>query len=212
VPYYRDHGFRHFEEIQLFVDGISKDRISDIACNFIKSFLIDFTHDECLTHGISTLNVEVANVYDPQKLSFQATKASVPINPTNGKPILFVPKRWLRHTPWISYDSYFKDFCPQDDIAHEGEELTHVKVLRYNRDHYGVVDTYVAARERTAADCTNDPLFMQIPVISARRKFAAIRKLPTGKQSRADIEYEKLVSQLLPSLLYPHLDFAQEQA
>jgi hypothetical protein len=44
IPYYRDHGFRHFEEIQLFTDGISKDRVSDIACSFMKSFLIDYTH------------------------------------------------------------------------------------------------------------------------------------------------------------------------
>jgi hypothetical protein len=43
IPYYAKNGFRHFEEIQLLVDGISKDRISDITCSFLKSFLIDFT-------------------------------------------------------------------------------------------------------------------------------------------------------------------------
>jgi hypothetical protein len=35
VPQYRDAGFRHFEEIQLYIDGISKDRVSDISCNFL---------------------------------------------------------------------------------------------------------------------------------------------------------------------------------
>jgi hypothetical protein len=30
IPAYRQTGFIHFEEIQLFVDGISKDRVSDI--------------------------------------------------------------------------------------------------------------------------------------------------------------------------------------
>ena len=43
IPYYAKNRFRHFEEIQLLVDGISKDRISDITCSFLKSFLIDFT-------------------------------------------------------------------------------------------------------------------------------------------------------------------------
>ena len=51
VREYAKFGFTHFEEIQLYVDGVSKDRVSDIACNFLKSFLIDFTIDQCHQHG-----------------------------------------------------------------------------------------------------------------------------------------------------------------
>ena len=36
-------GFEHVEEIQLFVDQIAKDRVSDLTCSLTKSFLIDFT-------------------------------------------------------------------------------------------------------------------------------------------------------------------------
>ena len=50
VPHDARSGFRHFEEIQFFVDGISKDRISDISCSFLKSFLIDFTIQQCQLH------------------------------------------------------------------------------------------------------------------------------------------------------------------
>lgn len=212
IPYYRDHGFRHFEEIQLFVDGIGKDRISDIACNFIKSFLIDYTAQECQALGVELKRALVSNVYNPSTLAFEELETEVPVHPETGLPVLFVPKRWLRHVPWINYDTYFRDFCPQDDVAHEGEELTRVRVQTYNRDNYGVVNAYVQARERSFEDCKNDPLFSQIPVLSARRKLAAIKKLPTGKDDGADIAYEKLIGQLLPSLLYPQLDFAQEQA
>ncbi|WP_417514207.1 hypothetical protein [Minwuia sp.] len=212
IPYYRDHGFRHFEEVQLFVDGIGKDRISDIACNFIKSFLIDYTAQECKALGIELKRAVVPNVYDPSSLIFDDVETDVPVHPETGLPVLLVPKRWLRHVPWINYDSYFRDFCPQDDIAHEGEELSRVRVQTYNRDNYGVIDAYVQARERSFEDCKNDPLFSRIPVLSARRKLTAIKKLPTGKDDGADIAYEKLIGQLLPSLLYPQLDFAQEQA
>lgn len=41
IPQIQKSGFTHFEEVQLLIDNISKDRISDIACNFISSFLID---------------------------------------------------------------------------------------------------------------------------------------------------------------------------
>ncbi|SUY47661.1 Uncharacterised protein [Clostridium putrefaciens] len=52
IPHYKANGFSHFEEIQLYVNNISKDRISDFACNFLKSFLIDFTQDECRKYSI----------------------------------------------------------------------------------------------------------------------------------------------------------------
>ena len=82
----------------------------------------------------------------------------------------------------------------------------------FNRDHFGVVDEYIQTKERTFEDCHNDPLFSQIPVTSAKRKLALIQKLPTGKDGGADRKYEDAIGQMLPSLLYPKLDFAQEQA
>lgn len=212
IPSYRHRGFRHFEEIQLFIEGVGKDRISDIACNFMKSFLIDYTHQECSNLEISMQEVVVPAVYNPSIEAFEETRTVLPFHPETGAPLLLIPKRWLRHVPWLSFDSYFRDHCPQDDIAHNGEELTRVKVLTYNRDNYGVVDAYVRERERTVADCEHDPLFTQIPILSARRKFAAIKKLPTGKAGNADIKYERAIGELLPSLFYPYLDFAEEQA
>lgn len=213
IPQYAQSGFRHFEEIQFFVDGISKDRISDICCSFLKSFLIDFTIQQCQRLGIPLQVSAIENVYDYRKNLFETQQGiGLPVNPANGKPLLFVPKRWLRFVPWLSYDDYFEKHCPQDEISHKPEELTRVEVLNYNRDHFGVVAEYIAAKERTFEDCHNDPLFSQIPITSAKRKFALIQKLPTGKDDGADRQYETAIGQLLPSLLYPKLDFAQEQA
>jgi hypothetical protein len=52
IPQINKQGFQHFEEIQLFVDNVSKDRISDITCSIIKSFLIDYTIQECRKYNI----------------------------------------------------------------------------------------------------------------------------------------------------------------
>jgi hypothetical protein len=67
---YVQNGFRHFEEVQFFVDGISKDRISDITCSFLKSFLIDFTIQQCDRLGIPRHPVNVGNVYDSRTNAF----------------------------------------------------------------------------------------------------------------------------------------------
>lgn len=213
VPQYDKAGFRHFEEIQFFVDGISKDRISDIACNFLKSFLIDFTANNCRKLGVPMQVVDVNNVYNYRKNQFElGIGIELPVNPQDGSPIIFVPTRWLRFVPWINFDDYFEHHCPQDEISQKPHELTRVVVLDYNRDHYGVVDNYIKTKERVADDCKNDPLFSQIPVVSAKRCLQQILKLPTGKDGGADRKYEEEMGRLLPSLLYPKLDFAQEQA
>ena len=212
IPRYATHGLNHIEELQFFVDGISKDRISDFACSFLKSFLIDFTIDQCNRLGIPTAPKTVPNVWDPRSRAFISVSTSLPVDPTDHRPLLLVPKRWLRFVPWISYEDYFEKHCPQDDISHEPETLTRIEVLHYNRDNYGVIAAYIEARERAFQDAANDPLFSQIPVRSARSKLAQIKKLPTGKTDGADTKYEAAVGQLLPSLLYPNLDFAQVQA
>ncbi len=213
TPRYQQSGFRHFEEIQFFVEGISKDRVSDLGCNFLKSFLIDFTIDQCRKLSVPTQHCAVEHVYDHRSNTFKREDGlTLPVHPENDSPIIFVPKRWLRFAPWISYDDYFEKHCPQDEISHKPEELTRVKVLGYNRQNYGVIDHYIKLKERTADDCANDPLFSQIPVTSARRVFAEIKKLPTGKTNGADLKYEQMVGRLLPSLFYPSLDFAKEQA
>lgn len=213
VPQYERNGFRHFEEIQFFVDGISKDRISDIACSFLKSFLMDFTMDECKRLGIPTGAATVPDLYDYRTNSFSEVAGfELPLNPETGAPLILVPKRWLRFTPWINYDDYFKAHCPLDDISHEPEKIGRVEVLAYNRDNYGVVENYIKEKERTFADCANDPLFSQIPIISAKRKLKLIQALPTGKTDNADRDYEDAICQLLPSLLYPQLDFAAAQS
>lgn len=212
IPRYATHGLDHIEELQFFVEGISKDRISDFACNFLKSFLIDFTIDQCTKLGIPTAVKTVPNTWDMRARRFNDVVTSLPVDPTDNRPLLFVPKRWLRFVPWISYEDYFEKHCPQDDIFHTAEDLSRVEVLNFNRDNYGVIAAYIVAKERSFEDARNDPLFSQIPVRSARSKLAQIRKLPTGKEGGADLKYETAVGQLLPSLLYPGLDFAQAQA
>lgn len=213
VPEYEKHGFKHFEVIQLYVDGIGKDRISDFTCNFLKSFLIDYTIDQCDQLGIPMQKVTLDQVYDYRSNTLKhAVDAVLPVNPKSGLPLIFTPKRWLRYTPWIAFEDYFKAHCPRDEIFNPGEPEERVRILQFNRENYGVVEGYIAAKIRTAEDCKNDPLFTQIPILSAKRKLTELLKLPTGKEDGADWKYEDLCGSLFTSLLYPELDFAAEQS
>ncbi len=212
VPEYNNRGFIHFEEIQFFVDQISKDRISDFACNLIKSFLVDYTMQECQRLAIPTA-ASIIQIYDYQNQRLVTEKdVYLPVSPVDGSPVIFVPKRWLRFVPWLDFDDYFEHSCPRDRVQREGFGDDRVAVLTFNRHNYGAVLEYVKTKERKKDDCRNDPLFRQIPITSAKRSLATIKNLPSGLQGHADKKYEEESAKLLASLLYPQLDFAQTQS
>lgn len=213
IPQVKASGFTHFEEIQLYVDQIGKDRISDIACNFLKSHLIDYTIDQCDRWSIPTQDVKITNVYDVRTRRFADEETvRVPVNPENQRPVLLVPKRWLRKAPWLNYDDYIDTYYLKE-VLHDSEaKPDRVAVLNFNRQNYNAVQVYVKDKERVQADCRNDPLFSPIPLLSANRKLAELKKLPSGTTDKADKRYEDLIVQIMASMLYPHLDFAEDQS
>ncbi|MCG8377765.1 MAG: hypothetical protein MI702_14905 [Chlorobiales bacterium] len=212
IPQLTKYGFVHFEEIQLLVDNFSKDRVSDVASNFIQSFLIDFTIEQSEKYGIPIEKVKLNNLYNSKTNKFDEEDTYLPVNPKSKTPILLTPKRWLRFIPWLNTDDYFNNYYIQN-IHKEGEEFPDkVKLLNFNRQNYDIVKAYTAIKEKQFEHCKNDPLFNQIPITSAKRKISTINKLPTGKTENADRKYEDVICQLMVSLLYPHLDFAAEQS
>ena len=210
IPEYEKRGFVHFEEIQFFVDHISKDRISDIACNLLKSFLIDYTIQQCEAHRIPTRKVS-APVYSYRENKLVVERdLTLPANPEAHKPILLVPKRWLRFRPWLDFNEYITEYFPKEKVS--TTDQTRIGVLTFNRQNYGAVHEYVAAKERTAEDCQNDPLFSQIPIASAKTSLKTIQALHTGTKDESDLKYERELSRLLASAFYPQLDFAKAQS
>ena len=212
VPEYDRRGFVHFEEIQFFVDHISRDRISDIACNLLKSFLIDYTIQQCEIHKISTTKVLIPAVYSytENRLVSEAGIA-LPVNPESKKPIILVPKRWLRFRPWLDFDEYVTDYFPHEKPS-AADRSNKIAVLTFNRQNYGAVREYVTAKERTSDDCKNDPLFSQIPIASAKKSLEVIKDLSTGLKEENDKKYERELVRLLASVFYPQLDFAKSQS
>ncbi len=211
IPQIQKHGYEHLEAIQFIIEDFSKDRISDIACNLIKSFLIDYTIQESNKYNIPQETVEI-KYFDTKKLKVVTEKAVLPISPITKNPVLLVPKRWLRYIPWISFDNYFSEYISTSQKLLSGDSINRVEILEFNRKNFDQVETYIKRRQLEQKDCKNDPLFTQIPILSAKRKKVEIFKLPTGKTDNADKEYESGLCPLLASMLYPELDFAQSQS
>jgi hypothetical protein len=209
IPQIQKYGFTHFEEVQLLVEGIAQDRISDIACNLLMSFLVDYTIDECGKWSIPTASVQI-NIYNCKSNQFVCEAADLPTNPETNRPVVFVPKRWLRFVTWINFSNFHEHYSAKRADTERFRDR--VAILNYNRHNYGMVQAYVAMREGVRDDCSNDPLFKPIPVISMKRKVQALLALKTGKTDNADKEYEGLMAPILASAMYPDLDFATAQS
>jgi hypothetical protein len=100
--------------------------------------------------------------------------------------------RWLRHLPWINYDDYFDNYYIKEIEKADGK-LSRPQILDFNRHNYDLVTTHISIKESYAKKCTNDPLFSQIPVTSAKRKLKSIKALPSGNTDNADVNYENFM-------------------
>ncbi len=97
----------HFEEIGILEKGIGPDRISDICANIIKEDLIQYTQDLCSKHGVPLQEFKVKNAkFNYEFKRWETNIVSLPLNPTNNKPILLVPKSILRELPSINADGF----------------------------------------------------------------------------------------------------------
>ncbi len=79
-----------FELIGGFQDGIGPDLISDLISNILIDDLIAYTQRICSELNISLVELNFSKNYQPQKL---------PKNILNDKPIILVPKEFLRDLP-----------------------------------------------------------------------------------------------------------------
>src|SRR6266487_732008 len=90
LPDVEHRGIEHIEVLQLYVDQISKDRISDFTCGFLKSHLIDYTIAQAAAVGVPTHRVSI-EVFEYGETRFAKEEVDLPANPIDGKPLLFVP-------------------------------------------------------------------------------------------------------------------------
>ena len=212
VPQLQSGNLRHIEELQLVVPGLAEDRISDTAISVTKDFFIDYTANQARRRRVPTRAARVGNIYDPAHQTWvPAAPADLPFNPTDNSPILLAPLDLLRHLPWINYGDYYRSsyaakVAPADS---RGRRVAKAAVLAYNARNYVEVDRYVADKERTAENCKPDPLFKPLAAATLTSKFKSIRALPTGSSEKADRKFEDLATDLLSSLLYPILEFAE---
>ncbi|MHB8637875.1 MAG: hypothetical protein ACYC96_15540 [Fimbriimonadaceae bacterium] len=158
-PKLRDRGVRHVEELGLYSVGIGPDRLSDMVGGYLKEHLIKYTERQCEAWKIPIVKgAPVQNIFSFDTHDWYDDFADLPVSPIDGRPILLVPRRWVRQLPFISYD----DFRRSDLTAIMRARLRSAQnkarivipskevVVSDNRRLVERVDKYVDRKERQA--------------------------------------------------------------
>lgn len=102
------YGIKHLSEMQLLIEGVGPDMVSDMCTNIAKNFFIKYTQRQCQIHNIPMdLNICLDHVFDWEDLYWDDIHVNLPVNPYNYKPILLVPKAILRKFSEIDYKDFW---------------------------------------------------------------------------------------------------------
>jgi hypothetical protein len=102
----------HLEDLAVLAGGIGHDRISDMTCNILKSYLIRYTQDVCRRHNIPMSRISVQHSdWSSEHYYWLEQKVELPINPMITKrvlPILLTPEAFLRDIPVATAEEFWK--------------------------------------------------------------------------------------------------------
>lgn len=146
----------HIEEIGILNEGIGADRISDAACNVLKSRFIAYTQKVCKRHGVPMDEHVVRNAQVFVKDGrWSHERVMLPTNPATKRPIILVPEKLLNPLPTLNADDWFDDRT-NDDIRNEmnlkiGQRVSKADIVRYARKHPDRVQKW-AANQTTRTD------------------------------------------------------------
>ena len=215
-PLLLKRGVRHVEEMQLVAVGINADRISDIAANLLKDFLIDYTQRQAETYGIPvTKGVPLMHVFDHGEGEWRDDYHDLPVNPLDPKKraILLVPRRIVRSLPWINFDDYqrteFGMFLRAKRATKASGDLNtpqkKADIVAVTRREVERIDHYIDAKERDARRASPDNLITATPQLKAEceKLLAELKSMGTG-QGDAYL-YQDLMFRVLNILFTPDL-------
>lgn len=222
-PALQERGVRHIEEMQLLSAGIGPDRISDITANVLKAFLINYTQKQCAIWDLPLKTAPIAHIYNHSTQCWDDSYEQLPISPTDGSPILLVPRRFVRVLPWINYDDFLRtDFkaylstrrsasaqskkamLNSEGLGSESQFKAKEKVVTVTRRDIGLVERYVRSREQRGAeakpalDYIDDDACREAELLKEK-----LQRIEVGREGAA--QYQRTILEILNYLFNPDL-------
>ncbi len=114
-------------EMALYVEGIDRDKISDLTTNIIRQLLVQYTLGQCEIHGIEVNRYIGPPMWSPALQNWVAEEVALPY--INKSPILLVPKYIVRRKLSLDSQEFYNKNLTEFFIAEHlraNDSLVHV--------------------------------------------------------------------------------------
>jgi hypothetical protein len=215
------------EECELMIDGISRDKISDLTTNIIRRSLVKYTQDQCELLGIPVRTVALPPWFDAATLQWRQDYWDVPVH--NDKPIVLVPKIFVRRDPAYDAQRYYHhfvlDFLQAEELSANSSLVKAFKdgtryvtkkdvaakyplskefLYQFSKKHPEVLKRYRAYLEKMESGSNAAALEgFEEDAVTAESLAVILKKTPPGKQ-HADA-YHDLMIGVAEFLFFPYL-------
>lgn len=217
-------------EMALYVDGIDKDKISDLTTNIIRGLLAEYTEQQCSLHGVPIRNYSCPPMWDLNRKNWISKEIKLPF--VKNDPVLLVPKYIVRRRLSLDsqefYNKQITDFLVEENIRANSSLVQTIKgkprVFKYKvREAQPKSKSYIA--ETVLAHPELLEMYKEVakshsamavfedgePTITALcGKLATLfEKISVGPKYATD--YQRLVLGSLTALFYPALILPQKE-
>lgn len=214
------------EECELMIEGIGRDKISDLTTNIIRGHLVEYTQEQCKLHGIATQTVALGPCFDPDTFEWQSKHVDLPV--WKDKPVLLVPEALSRLGIAYDHQKYYRHYVLNYLKAEEaGARSSLVKTLKngkrvvyktdlqrkypctkeflyqFSKDHPEVLQKYRNDLARLEKSGPSGAVELEDEPAIAGALAAVLKSIQAGADTAGD--YHSLMIGLVEFLFYPHL-------
>jgi hypothetical protein len=181
------------EECELMIEGVGRDKISDLATNVIRGHLADYTRQQCDLHGIPVYSVAMPPFFNADTGIWESHYVDLPV--WKQRPIILVPKAIARRGLAYDHQQYYQHYVLnylQSEAISAGSSLVHT--LRSGRR---VVYKKDLAKQ---FPCTKEFLYQfskQNPDTLEHYRSTLVQLEKAGKVSVVDDEDERVIADIL---------------
>lgn len=221
---------KDLSDCELVIPGISRDKISDIVTNIIKTKLIEYTEQQCLAYNIPTQSVFSGRYWNPEQSLWEQRYANLPIY-RNTK-IILVPKALVRHSIEFSHPKYYNGFVLeylQEEhlnantalvtLLKNGNSVVYKKDLKvrpeyklskeflysFSKEHPEVMQEYIDSLPKKVKSLTDEQIEEKQPqpiVFDYGDLKKQLLSIPPGEENAND--YHNLMIGLVGAIFYPN--------
>jgi hypothetical protein len=222
----------HLEDCRIFVEGIDKDKTSDMTTNIIRRQLIRYTQDQCALWGIPlTPGVPSGFVWNSGSRRWENSHTEMLV--VADKLILLTPKAVVsfaeRYTPYKYHQHFVLCYLQNEHLRLDSALVQHVRrkdgtervfvtkksikeseapldkefLIRFTEAHPEVFDEF---RQKVGAGSTsllNEELTNEDLTSVVNRLLAALTETPPGFADAT--RYHRIIAGILELIFYPNL-------